>query len=321
MQDNRERVLPRNQIPITIWQEEILKLPKDLADQYRAELEKRSLYELSLEFSRSIIGGKTQEETNIHFAQRFANSAGRLIYAICSPCGEFDDVSDAMLSIFSTGHIALLDIPCGTGALSLGLLSLLIELRMSFILPKLPLTITICGGDFSDPSRNIFEAMIARISPIADSVGITVKASSFSWDATDDRDTAAMLDYWLKNTQDASDHVVAVLNFSGEMHKKENFEKFEPCIRQILGKLYQKQGAALWMEPKTQESTNNLTKNIFAMLSRVPYLGEWFKVQPGGESRVASFQLQHPFIDEKKIPSGIFLPMFCEYLPEAKYVD
>jgi hypothetical protein len=254
----------------------------------------------------------------MHFACRYMNSVGRVIYILCSPCNRFNEVSDVILSVFSTGDVALLDIPCGSGALTASLVSLLIELRRSLVLPSLPLSITIYGGDISAPSREIFESLLNGLQPVASEVGITIAFRTMHWDATNDVDTAALIEQWFSSSGSASDHVLGILNFSGDLHKPENFERFEPCIRQVIGRLlYDRQGALLWIEPATNEATKGLTSKLKKMISRVPYLDELFGLTDETRTRSASFNAKHPFSQET-VKTQVYLPLFRSYVPRER---
>jgi len=309
------RVLTPEHIPDSLWSEGRILLPPVLVQAYREELESRNLYQDALiHVSGEIYGGATQEETDAHFTQRFVTSASRVLYVLLSPCRTFDDVSNTIVAALSYGHVGILDIPCGTGAMSVAVLSLLIELRNQNVLPKLPLSITICAGDYSSPSRSIFSSMLDRLVGEASAVGITVQHDIYHWDALNHQDTAELVDLWFKSTVNSTDHLVTILNFSGEMHKDDIFEKFSPSLNQILARLYNRTGAVVWLEPGTTNAKKNLTSKVIALMEKVPFLAPLVPRYKGGQGRSADYHVRDP-LTATMFRSNVTEICFYSYLP------
>src|SRR5688572_1543543 len=104
------RILPPDKIPTDLWRENILRLPSYLSSIYLAELDRLGLRERSVDTTaKEVHGGRTLIETHDHFACRFAVSAGRVEFSTLGPSDQLAELSDAFLSTFSDGFVALLD--------------------------------------------------------------------------------------------------------------------------------------------------------------------------------------------------------------------
>jgi len=126
------RILPIERIPSELWRNKLLRLPSHLSSSYVAHLERLGLKARSIDTTaKAVHGGKSTDETHNHFACRFAVSAGRVEYSTLGPCDAFENLSDAFLSTFSDGFVGLLDIPCGTGAMTATLVTTLIPASLS----------------------------------------------------------------------------------------------------------------------------------------------------------------------------------------------
>jgi len=309
------RVLTPEHIPDTLWSGGRILLPPVLVKAYQEELESRNLYQDALiHVSGEIYGGATQEETDAHFTQRFVTSASRALYVLLSPCRSFDDASNTIVAALSYGHVGILDIPCGTGAMSIAIITLLIELRTQNVLPKLPLSITICAGDYSSPSRSIFSSMLSRLVGEASAVGITIVHDIYHWDALNHQDTAELVDRWFESTVNSTDHLVTILNFSGEMHKDDIFEKFSPSLNQVLARLYNRKGAVVWLEPGTNNAKKNLRGKVIALMEKVSFLAFLVPRYKEGQRRSADYKVCDP-LTSVEFPSSVTEICFYSYLP------
>lgn len=309
------RVLPPELVPREIWAADTLKLPPLLVDEYVKELDDRSLRERSTTVVHGQIhGGESDEETLEHFALRFAASAGRVEYASLGPASSFADLSDALLTTFSEGNVALLDIPCGTGAGTVGLITLLIELRRRLVLPRLPLTVTVCAGDYSRKALEIFDSMMRRVIDPAAEHAIILEYQALDWDATRGDHTARLINAWLAATPAATEHVVLVTNFSGALHNQQAFDAFSPSLEQILSRLGPR-STVVWIEPATKSAVRGVLRRVVTFLtSRIP----WFATvepTPGAPPLMeAQYRLQHP-VNATLFDSNVAIVRFDRHEP------
>lgn len=292
-----KRVLPIAEIPQALWYNSLLLLPTALTNAYKLELDSRGLLAKAKAGTemKEIHGGITDAETLDHFAFRFAVSAGRVEFVALAPDEKFAEVSDAFMSTFSEGHVALLDIPCGTGSCLAAVLSTLSSLRESKVIPTQPLTISVMAGDCSLKALEVYQSTIARLLPLLDSQAISVQLALQEWDATLGKDTARLLDSWFAMAAGAEEHVVCISNFSGALVGAGLLDQFTPCLNQILSRLYDKKSTLLWVEPETKSAKTKLFPKISEYLHKfIP----WFTSSSGATiPMAASYKTKNPLSD------------------------
>jgi hypothetical protein len=221
-------------------------------------------------------------------------SAGRLEYSTLGPCDAFESLSDAFLSTFSDGFVGVLDIPCGTAAMSGALVSTLTKLRAANVIPRLPLTISICAGDYSPEALSIFASMVTELVEPASAQGITLLWETSIWNATRSDQTARLIDRWFAISPHATEFFVVVSNFSGALHNAGEFATFSPCFEHVLARLHDKQSTVIWIEPASNSARRGLFTRLFDFVtSRVG----WFSnrsANPAQPFVEAQYRVEHP---------------------------
>lgn len=292
-----KRVLPIAAIPHELWHNSMLLMPGVLTDAYKSELDSRGLLAKAKAGTekKDIHGGGSDDETLEHFAFRFAVSAGRVEFIALAPDEKFAEISDAFMSTFSEGHVALLDIPCGTGSCLAAVLSTLFSLRKSGVIPTQPLTISVMAGDCSSKALEVYQSTISRLFPLLESQAVSVQLKLQAWDATLGKDTACLLDNWFEMAAGAEEHVVCISNFNGALIGAGILDQFTPCLNQILSRLYDKKSTLLWVEPETKSAKTKLFPKIAEYLQKfIP----WFASSAGVTSPMAaSFLTKNPLND------------------------
>lgn len=288
------RVLPISVIPDSLWQNSTLLLPESLANAYETELDSRGLLASAkqLNSDKENHGGIDDESTLKHFSFRFAVSVGRVEFVAIAPDEKFSEVSDALMSTFSEGHVALLDIPCGTGAGLGAILSTLLALRKAHVVPTQPLTISVVAGDASPKALEIYGSMISRLQRDLQLHAINVNLLLEQWDATRSDHTARLVDRWFTLSQGAEEYVVCIANFNAALIGAGLLPAFTPCLEQILGRLYNKKSTLLWVEPPTASAREKLFPRIAEFLKkRIP----WFASKSKVDGPIfAKYQIQNP---------------------------
>lgn len=303
------RVLPVSAIPRSLWRDSTLFLPAQLASAYLSELEDRDLLESAKKGTseKEIHGGIDDAATLKHFSFRFAVSVGRVEFVAIAPDEKVSEVSDALMSTFSEGHVALLDIPCGTGASLGAILSTVLALRKAKVTPTLPLSISVVAGDASPKALEIYDSMISRLQPELQLQAITVSVVLELWDATRSDHTARLVDQWFALSTDAEEYVVCISNFNGALIGAGILDSFTPCFEQILGRLYDKKNTVLWVEPETASAREKLFPRIAKFLkARI----HWFTSTSKVEGPIsATYQTQNP-LDAYVHGSGVQVQRF-----------
>lgn len=195
----------------------------------------------------SSTGGVDVERTYNAFVDRFCASVCRSAYLVLNSNGRLSPVSDELLSRLADGRLAILDIPCGSGAGLLGLLSIIASLRENGSLPRLPLTIEVTAGDFSESARALYERLMQRAKPWLEHEGIRIRWMTFHWDASDQFSTSAIVDQWLDNSRGSEEFVVFVAAFSDAAAN--NFSKFERTFAHITERTHNRSNLFVWLEP------------------------------------------------------------------------
>lgn len=303
------RVLPISAIPESLWHDSTLFLPELVASAYSSELEDRGLLESAKKGTsdKEIHGGFDEAATLKHFSFRFAVSVGRVEFVVIAPDENLSEVSDALMSSFSEGHVALLDIPCGTGASLGAILSTVLALRKAKVMPTLPLSISVVAGDASPKALEIYDSMISRLQPELQLQAINVSLVLERWDATRSDHTARLIDRWFALSEGAEEYVVCISNFNGALIGAGILDAFTPCFEQILGRLYNKKSTVLWVEPATASAKEKLFPKIAAFLKKRI---QWFASASKAVGPIAAtYQTQNP-LDKYVHGSGVQVQRF-----------
>lgn len=303
------RVLPTELIPPELWSDDVLRLPNDAVACYSAELTALGLIDDARQGTdkKNIHGGCEAAETLEHFTYRFSVSAGRLEFITIAPDSALSAVSDSLISDLSEGNVALLDIPCGCGSSAITLLGTIGALREKGSLGTLPLSVTIVGGDCSEKALETYDSMMRRLQPTLEGYGIAISWETVLWDATRADSTALLVDRWFALSHGAGEYIVCVANFSGALATAEAFEEFSPSLEQILGRLHDKRGALLWVEPSGRQVQKKIIPRILGLLSkRMP----WFSPASGSSAFTsAKYQAEDP-LNKNIFPSGVEIQRF-----------
>ena len=196
---------------------------------------------------KSIYGGVTPKETYEHFALRFSASVVRVQNVLLDTQAAFGAISLEVLQSFSSHSISILDIPCGTGAGALALLSIIHELRLAGLVPCLPLNVTVQGGDFSECALEIYRDLFNDLRSVFALSGIKVTLHGMHWDATDLASTNQLFRTWERASLEAHERFVLISNFSGDGSDMD--ERLDESMRHICVRAAAVDATLLWIEP------------------------------------------------------------------------
>lgn len=250
-------------IPNTLWKDDVLHQSKKLIKVYKDELESLDMYEYAKnskeERTDGAIGGKDEEETKKHFSERFLTSCARVQFVVLDPKKHFLEISKDLKSTFSSGFISILDIPCGTGAGILSLLSNLAELRQFSKVPRLPLYIDILGGDYSESALDIYSKLLNNIKLELEKELIYISFDIFEWNASDMKSTNLLTTQWLKDENKFEEFYIFMSAFSGV--GSSNYNRFEESFKFIQNRICHQPSTIIFIEPNTIEA-KSFTKKI-----------------------------------------------------------
>lgn len=270
----------------------VLVLPPLFVEAYREILDELGLRDAAknqMPNDEGPQGGITEEATREHFARSFSGSAARAQLVVLDPTDAFKTTRDALVQLFSGGHVELLDIPCGCGASSALLLCLVAELRQQGVLPKLPLRVGITGWDISPPARRIKRELFRKLKPLLIHAGIEIKMIKVrvkGWDVTNAERTSERIADWLKTKAAGAAVGVIAANFSGFLHSK--MKDCKGQLREVLRYARQEDATVFWIEPTTNAVTNQMFPNLIKHVLKLP-----FKLQVFWPDKTKARQAEH----------------------------
>lgn len=285
-----------SEIPSELWGENALHMPGCLITSYEAMLEELDLLVTALDTSPrdDIFGGPGREETLDHFALRYGVSTSRVESLVLDPDSKFGNIPDALITSLSSGTITILDVPCGCGAAGISLLTTIAALRVNSLLPKLPLDVTITGGDCSEVGRSIYSQLVEKLTPSFNSVGISVQLNTLDWEATDSDTTAHIVDQWFASSNNSREYLVIVANFSGNAGNQ--FQRYSRSFEHIDERLYDKKSTVVWVEPSMRGSRSFL-KRIQGLF--------WRRQSDGGQLE-HDYSWYHP-LQDRILPCSVLV--------------
>lgn len=192
---------PSKKLPASLWDSEILYLPKALAQAHKDFLEANDWFKHYAPHASGAIGGITIEEAQNHVINRFLNSAARMQYVCADPKDEQPDVRQMVFDQLGDGNIFLLDIGAGNGAGTLAILTFLCELRAHKAIPKLPLNVNILAVDYSPESLNYYAELQDKICPWLVEEGIHVSLDLEVCDLTVPGDFNEVMESFFENAK------------------------------------------------------------------------------------------------------------------------
>jgi hypothetical protein len=264
------RLIKQEDIPISLWKknEETLVLPHSLVKNWKFILAQRNLLTNATdEKGDGEIGGIDEEATHRHYSFRYNGSCARFQLTFLDPKGELKEVSNAFVKSLAGNDVFIADIPSGTGAASLSLLSNIAQLREENILPKLPLKVKILAGEISETAIQIFRHSFEEINPYFKQNFIEVELRLEVWNVQEEYSTSQLIKEITLFSHDSTNKILLLTNFTGFLEQdkkwKEVKDKFEEIFRHFSGE----STIAIWLEPQL----NNVINQFW------PRTVNWFK--------------------------------------------
>lgn len=292
-----ERLIPKSMIPITLWDGELMYLPPQLVSKWEALLIENGLFERAKQRSpEGFTGGRSKEDTDNHFAWRFTGSSARVMLAMLDPNEELQQSSDAIAKMFSGNKVFLVDLPMGAGAASVAILSVLCELRKQKLIPRMPLEISIIGGDISPYAQEYAKAALQRLIPDLEEQAISIDYTVVHWDVCDSFSNTDLIKCLTIKSQNCATKLLLMTNFNDFLEKDKKWKEAEPQLNELFRYSRDKNSVAVWLEPQL---------NV-VVLSFIPRLITWFKAlfakilpQEANQenSMQSSIKVKHPLVD------------------------
>lgn len=266
------RVIPVNRIPQSLWKGSIVYFPNTLTRIYDDTLSKYSLITQAKVFVRGVVGGVSSSEAEAHFAQRYLTSSSRVEFAFLDPLDRWEDIHNILNEILSEGEIGLLDLACGGGAATCGLITTLIELREKRVLPLLPISIHVVGADYSQRSLDIFKEQLGPLVNTGRQWGVDITSDLLICDLTNATDITTVLNRLTGTKSD--DYLVLIANISSALENDEFRDNLDRVMTLIFGFLNGKRANIISIEPSESRSEQKgwFRKILERALS---FFGDW----------------------------------------------
>jgi hypothetical protein len=247
------RLIAVEMIPTSLWSKEnsILHLPPQLVSSWKMLLDKYQLTEKAMtKAPDGFEGGISEEDTDNHLAWRFTGSSARVILTMLDPLQELTEIPDAFSRVFSGNTVFLADLPCGSGAASISILSVFCELRKQGKIPRMPLHIVILGGEISRYAQNYAREALEALRVELEDQAITIQFEVIDWDVCDKFSNADLITQLTLKSQNCSAKFLILANLSGFLQKDNKWKnasgQFDELFRYSRGN----NSIALWIEPQ-----------------------------------------------------------------------
>ena len=277
--------------PSSIYRGGVIHLSDHLNDHFEAKLQELGLTDLAKDPTdpKNVHGGLSAEETNTHYARRFPNSLTRVQCVLIDPCNCLDKIPAALRNTLSSHRVLILDIPCGSGASSLSLLSTISEYRREGLLPTTPFSPVVYGADISERALDLYRSHFEKLEPQLRTEGISATLHTTRWDATRIDQTNQLISDWLALGPHAQEHLVLVSNFSGA--GRSLIGEFEESFKLIGVRLSERStphATILWIEPQLRQEPTWL-KRLITLFDRY----NWFSREPVAPN--VAFSCRYPW--------------------------
>ncbi|MBD3342620.1 MAG: hypothetical protein GF353_26200 [Candidatus Lokiarchaeota archaeon] len=269
------RLISREKIPDSLWNNDssVMYLPPQLISCWIKLLDKYNLREKALQCSPDgFEGGMSKEDTDNHLAWKFTGSCARIIQSMIDPHEKLSAISDTFLHAFSGNRVFMADLPCGSGAASLSILSVLCELRRKACLPRMPLEVIIIGGEISTYAQDYAKEALDLLRYELEAQAIKVEFHVRDWDACDRFSNADLIKDITLKSQYCATKLLMLANFSGFLQRKKKWNEAKKQFEELFRHSRDANCIALWIEPQK----NNVIKQGGFILRLLEWFKQWF---------------------------------------------
>ncbi len=250
------RLLEPKDIPLTLWDpsSRTIHLPPVLTEVWLSILDSKNLREQAMSrCPEGIVGGVDEKSTNDHLAWRYTGSAARVQLTVLDPTGDFPHIAEMYERLFSGNRAIMVDVPCGSGAAALSILSTLAELRRQKRVPREPIDIVLISGEISRFARENAQVMLAQAKDGLSAQGIFVNDECHSWDVCDKISSTQFITTMVRRREGCSTGAIIVANFSDFLHKERKFDEAKGQLEELFRYFSDANNSALWIEPQRND--------------------------------------------------------------------
>lgn len=272
------RLIRIEDLPESLWRrtDRVLKLPPDLIRTWLALLERHGLRALAEQQDATgvCIGGISRDATNKHFAWRFTGSSARVQLAMIDPESHMPHIADAFAQIFAGGRVAVADLPCGSGAAVLTILTVLAELRRQGRVPREPLDVVVIGGEISADARGYAAEGLSEVREALEAQAISVESAFLPWDVCNDISNTDIIRQLTILCNGCAARMLVLANFSGFLQREGKWNDAQPQLNELFRHSRDKRSSVVWIEPQMNEAlpeTGGLFRRVINWLPRLTH--------------------------------------------------
>lgn len=263
------RLLNVSNIPKALLKDKKLYLPTLLVDSWEKLLIKHELLEIAkAKHNKRSVGGASIDETKTHLAHRYNGSSARNLLSILDPKSELKEISDIYVKLFSGGKLLLVDLPCGSGAGIVSILTTFSLLREQGVLPRDYIEIKILCCDISDDALENTSDQLNFLKDNLERQAIMIDFEIQRWDITCEYSTADLIKKIHKISDDSNKYFITINNFSGFLDQNNNWELAKDQIKNIFIHTRSDDTTIIWIEPNIKQSSNLFSK-FFKLLKKI----------------------------------------------------
>ncbi len=291
-------LISKELIPKSLWDNQLslMSLPPQLVSNWKTLLENNGLTEKArTQAPEGFEGGRSKEDTDNHLAWRFTGSSARVMLSMLDPKQDLHDIPDVFTQFFSGNRILLVDLPCGAGAASIGILSVYCELRKQGVIPRMPLEVVVVGGELSEFAQSYARDGLILLMEELEKQAIYISFEIMSWDVCDRFSNAELINSLIIKGQDCSSKVLILANFSGFLQRENKWESANKQIDELFRFNLGNNSMALWIEPSKNEVTKSggfIYRLIDWFKGKFPFL---FSIDT--KYYESSVEVNHPLMD------------------------
>ena len=262
------RLIRNEDLPESLWRQSdrVLKLRPDLIRTWLTLLDRHNLRALAEQpIAGGCIGGNNRDATNKHLAWRFTGSSARVQLAMLDPESDMPHIADAFAQIFAGGRVAVADLPCGSGAAILTILTVLAELRKEGRVPREPLDLVVIGGEISDGARGYAIEVMNEIREALEAQAISIRSEFLSWDVCNNVSNTDLIRQLTIRCHDCDARILVLANFSGFLQSQGNWSNAKPQLDELFRHSRDERSSVIWIEPQTEKvlrENNGLFRRI-----------------------------------------------------------
>jgi hypothetical protein len=299
-----DRLIPKEMIPPSLWnvKDSILHLPPQLITSWEMLLDRNGLREKAIQESpEGSVGGMSKEETDNHLAWRFIGSCARVMLSILDPNQDLAEIPNAFARIFAGNEVFIADLPCGSGAASMSILTVLCELRKQNRLPRMPLRVVIIGGEISMFAQNYAIEAIESLKTDLYAQAITVDFTVMDWDVCDPFSNSDLVRHLTLASQGCSSKLMMLANFSGFLQREGKWKEAQKQFEELFRHSREENSFAIWIEPQRNDVIGDggfmprvikWFKNLFSAFTQI-----WDDDIEQKNYAKSSIIVKHPIID------------------------